>query len=81
MIHKQRFTWNNGIFLALALIFAVLPLYWLVMTSFKPWLEYGDAPLGWWPRRPTLENYHFVFIPFENAFGRAESSSWGSILA
>lgn len=81
MNDRQRLTWGNGVFLAAGLAFALLPLYWLVMTSFKPWLEYGNAPLGWWPGHPTLENYHFVFIPFENAFGRAEASSWGSILA
>jgi len=78
---KRRITWLDRIVLAAALIFAVLPIYWLVMTSFKPWMEYGDAPPGWLPTNPTLENYHFIFVPFENAFGRSESSSWGAVIA
>lgn len=47
----------RGGYLAVLLTFALLPLYWMVVTSIK-----GEAnPIGsgnpWWPSVPTLEHY------------------------
>jgi len=70
-----------GQYLALlaALLFALVPLFWLLSTSFKPLLEFYVEP-EWLPREPTLENYHNVFYPYIDPAGFPQSSSWRAIL-
>lgn len=55
-------------FLALLVAFAVMPLYWMIVTSLK-----GEPnPLGsgnpWWPAEPTLE--HYAALLHSPLFGR-----------
>lgn len=40
----------------LAAIF-LLPLYWMLSTSFKPESDTIAQPIQWWPHHPTLINY------------------------
>ncbi len=49
--------------LALAVSFALFPIVWMAMMAFKPVGEWTDAgrALHWWPRRPTLDNFRFIF--------------------
>jgi raffinose/stachyose/melibiose transport system permease protein len=69
--HQQvvagRRNWLGGLAGWLWLVIVVVPLYWIVITSFKSQNTYFDtnplAPSG----RPTLENYRLVF---ENHFVR-----------
>lgn len=56
--------------MALALLLVAVPLFWIIITSFK---ERGDIyvrPAQWWPNPLTGENYHDVTtrIPFSNYF-------------
>jgi len=67
--------------LVAALLFALVPLFWLVSTSFKPLFEFYLLPLQWLPRAPTLENYHNVFYPYIDPAGWPQSSSWRAIVA
>lgn len=48
------------ILLALFLIFFLFPVFWMVLTSFKPdkEIEMGIAPL--WIKHPTLENFRYL---------------------
>ena len=40
----------------------MLPLYWIVTTSFKPQDQWFSWPPVWWPSPATLENYRDVWI-------------------
>ncbi len=59
------------IVLALLILFAVMtlvPLYWMVVSSFKPQREIFSLTTTWWPKQPTLANYVGLFE--ETNFGR-----------
>jgi len=43
--------------LGVALIFALLPIFWGASTSFKPQMEVHLVPATWIPHTPTLANY------------------------
>jgi len=47
----------------MAMIFAFLPIYWLIATSFKPFEEWASWPPIWLTDNPTLQNYRIVFFP------------------
>ncbi len=59
MIWLRRFGW--AIVIAVLLAFAVMPFYWMLMTSLKP----GDDQLirgnPWWTSTPTTANYVDLF--------------------
>jgi len=44
----------------------IVPFYWMISTSFKPYGETGRFPPTWIPENPTLGNYITVFniLPF-----------------
>jgi multiple sugar transport system permease protein len=46
--------------LALLLLYAFFPTFWLISTSFKPQLEAFVNPPTWWPRTPTLQSYEVL---------------------
>lgn len=48
---------------ALAMLFAFFPIYWLLATSFKPFDEWASWPPIWLTDQPTLQNYRIVFFP------------------
>ncbi|MFD2613446.1 carbohydrate ABC transporter permease [Paenibacillus gansuensis] len=49
------------LFLSLHFIVMVFPLYWIVMTSFKPQKDIFTFPLHYWPKRFSLQNYIDIF--------------------
>ncbi len=62
-MHGNRPSWWELIILAVALIVTLFPLFWMVMTSFKPQSEWITSPPVWIPSRPTLNNYLTVLNP------------------
>ena len=44
--------------LGFLLIFTVLPMAWMVLTSIKTQFAAMQYPPQWWPAEPTLENYY-----------------------
>ena len=46
-----------------AMLFAFFPIYWLLITSVKPYDEWAAWPPVWFPDQPTLQNYRIVFFP------------------
>jgi len=46
-----------------AAIIAFFPIYWLIVTSFKPYDEWANWPPIWLTDNPTLQNYRIVFFP------------------
>jgi len=49
---------------ALVLLAALLPLYWMLITAFKPALEFKSAPPTFWPSVWTLDNFRDALGPY-----------------
>lgn len=61
--------WTGRIFLVGLLIFTVLPMAWMVLTSIKSQFAAMQYPPQWWPAEPTLQNYWRLLDP-SNDTGR-----------
>ena len=59
--------------LAIYLFMAVLPLFWIFLTSIKGNKELYAKPLVYWPRHPTLAAYQklFTYANFGQYFGNS----------
>jgi multiple sugar transport system permease protein len=42
--------------------FLLFPVFWMIMTSFKPANEWVTYPPTWIPNEPTIENYLFIIL-------------------
>ncbi|GLY04287.1 MULTISPECIES: carbohydrate ABC transporter permease [Actinoplanes] len=62
-----QWNWLGGLAGWLWLVVVLLPIYWIVITSFKMQSDYYDSNPLVPPTSPTLENYRFVL---ENDFAR-----------
>jgi multiple sugar transport system permease protein len=60
--------WRIGgrVFLVLLLIFTILPMAWMIITSLKTGFAAMQYPPQWWPTEPTLENYIRLLDPSQN---------------
>ncbi len=71
--------------LALYLIGALLPLYWIIVTSLKGGREVYTFPIRYWPQFLTLENYAYLFkisnfqVYFRNSVGVSLLASMGAL--
>jgi multiple sugar transport system permease protein len=45
------------VFLVLFMLFVLLPLYWVIITSIKPTSDYLVVPPVWFPAEPTIVHY------------------------
>lgn len=48
--------------LSLWLVITIFPLYWILLTSFKPPNQIAEYPVRYWPREFSLQNYADLFI-------------------
>lgn len=55
--------WSGRAFLAFLLIFTVLPMLWMVLTSVKTQFAAMQYPPQWWPTEPTLQSYAKLLDP------------------
>jgi multiple sugar transport system permease protein len=55
--------WAGRAFLTFLLIFTVLPMAWMVLTSIKSQFAALQYPPQWWPTEPTLQNYWKLLDP------------------
>ena len=60
-LKKLLFGGVRFILLALFLVAALLPLYWVVVTSLKGSREIYAFPIQYWPRSFNLANYAYLF--------------------
>lgn len=61
--------WAGRAFLLFLLIFTVLPMAWMVLTSIKSQFAAMQYPPQWWPVEPTLQNYVKLLDP-SNSVGQ-----------
>src|SRR5450631_2509495 len=59
--------------LALAVIFVLLPLYWVAITSIKPANDYLAVPPVWFPSQPTLVHYWAALFAYRGLDGLVNS--------
>ena len=57
--------WGGRFFLAFMLIYTVLPMAWMVLTSLKSGFAAMMYPPQWWPAEPSLDNYFKLLDPKE----------------
>ncbi|MGB3336365.1 MAG: carbohydrate ABC transporter permease [Devosia sp.] len=55
--------WTGRIFLVILLIFTVMPMAWMLITSLKTGFAAMQYPPQWWPAEPTLSNYTRLLDP------------------
>jgi len=61
--------WAGRAFLTFLLLFTVLPMAWMLLTSVKTQFAAMQYPPQWWPAEPTLQNYFKLLDP-GNSTGR-----------
>ena len=59
--------------LSLFLVFVLVPLYWMVMTSVKPTSDYMTIPPVWFPKEPTLVHYTAALFSYRGLQGLINS--------
>ena len=79
----ERWSYGQGgswLAFALFLVVALLPFYWIVLSSITPKEELFALPLDYWPASPTLANYRALFenIAFGSYFVNSMIFSVGS---
>jgi multiple sugar transport system permease protein len=57
---------SGRVFLVLLLIFTILPMAWMIITSLKTGFAAMQYPPQWWPTEPTLDNYIRLLDPSQN---------------
>jgi multiple sugar transport system permease protein len=55
--------WAGRIFLTVMLLFTLLPMVWMLLTSFKSGFAALQFPPQWWPKEPTLASYRKLLDP------------------
>lgn len=55
--------WAGRAFLTFLLLFTVLPMAWMILTSVKSQFAAMQYPPQWWPAEPTLQNYIKLLDP------------------
>ena len=55
--------WAGRIFLAVMLLFTLLPMIWMLLTSIKSGFAALQFPPQWWPNEPTLASYKKLLDP------------------
>jgi multiple sugar transport system permease protein len=82
---KKADFWSvaGWVFLFLLLVFTVLPMFWMVITSLKGQFAALQYPPQWYPHDPTLEQYKRL-LSWNNEIGRVflrymANSIWVSV--
>jgi multiple sugar transport system permease protein len=61
-------------YLALFLVFLLVPLYWAAVTSIKPVDDYLQLPPVWFPSKPTLIHYTAALFAYRGLHGLINSA-------
>ena len=61
------------VYLTAFVIFVLLPLYWMVMTSVKPTSDYLTVPPVWFPAEPTIVHYTAALFSYRGLDGLINS--------
>ena len=76
----------RAVLLAIFLIAALLPLYWIFVTSIKAGTEIYTFPLKYWPDKPSFDSYKELFsfsnfgMYFRNSLLISLSAAFGAMV-
>jgi multiple sugar transport system permease protein len=70
---RRQISIGAVIFIALWLLFLLVPLYWLAITSIKPSNDYLAVPPVWFPAEPTLVHYVAAMFAYRGLRGLTNS--------
>jgi len=73
---RQRLRFDGvirALYLGVFLLFLLLPLYWVVVTSIKPVDDYQVLPPVWFPSHPTLVHYTAALFAYRGLYGLINS--------
>ena len=55
------------------IVFILVPLYWVVITSIKPTSDYLTTPPVWFPAQPTMVHYTAALFSYRGLQGLINS--------
>jgi multiple sugar transport system permease protein len=61
------------VMIAAFVVFVLVPLYWMVITSIKPTSDYLTIPPVWFPKEPTLVHYTAALFSYRGLQGLVNS--------
>jgi multiple sugar transport system permease protein len=69
----SRFPIGRTLFLGAYLLFLLVPLYWMFITSIKPSDDYLSVPPVWFPAEPTIVHYTAALFAYRGLDGLINS--------
>ena len=70
---RHRAPIGRIVFIGIYLLFVVVPLYWMFITSIKPSDDYLAVPPVWFPKAPTLVHYTAALFAYRGLQGLINS--------
>jgi multiple sugar transport system permease protein len=70
--------WSGRAFLTFLLLFTILPMVWMLLTSVKSQFAALQYPPQWWPAEPTLDNYLVLLSPTSDVGSEFLQFMWNS---
>ena len=70
---RLRLPVGRIVFLLVCVVFVVVPLYWVFVTSIKPSDDYLAIPPVWWPDKPTIVHYTAALFAYRGLNGLINS--------
>ncbi|GLS18358.1 binding-protein-dependent transport systems inner membrane component [Labrys miyagiensis] len=70
---RRRGMIGRLIFIGLFLLFVLMPLYWMFITSIKPSDDYLAVPPVWFPKAPTIVHYTAALFAYRGMQGLINS--------
>jgi multiple sugar transport system permease protein len=71
--HRRRVPIGRVVFIGIYLLFVLVPLYWMFITSIKPSDDYLAVPPVWFPKAPTLVHYTAALFAYRGLQGLINS--------
>lgn len=72
-VRRRRLPIGRCLFIGLYLLFVLVPLYWMFITSIKPSDDYLAVPPVWFPGEPTLVHYTAALFAYRGLDGLINS--------
>ena len=70
---RRRLPIGRIVFIGLYLLFVLVPLYWMFITSIKPSDDYLAVPPVWFPKEPTIVHYTAALFAYRGLEGLINS--------
>lgn len=62
VVEEEKLEVWGYVVITVAIILTLFPLYWLFTTAIKPQPDWLPSSPVWWPKKPILENFIWLFV-------------------